>query len=39
MTEGHKVLYSGVFVVDVVVGTTRSVVVIIHIEMLKHYSW
>ena len=38
MSEGHEVLYSGVFVVDVVVVTTHSVVVIIHIQMLKHYK-
>jgi hypothetical protein len=38
MTEGQKVLYNNVFVVDVAIGTTHSVVVIIHIQMLKLYS-
>jgi hypothetical protein len=38
MTEGQNVFYSDVFVVDFAVGTTHSVVVIIHIQMLKLYS-
>jgi hypothetical protein len=38
MGEGHKILYSGVFVVDIVVVTSCSVVVIIYIQMLKHYK-